>query len=120
VDLARHREVLLQRPLDPGVVLLPRRFQQGLVGDVVRAARALGERLEQAGAREPARELYRRALELDPAGEEMYRRLMRSLIDDGMPAEALQVYGRCRAMLAATLGVGPSAETESIVRALRR
>jgi DNA-binding SARP family transcriptional activator len=53
-------------------------------------------------------------LELDNLAEGLYRRLMIAYRERGEPAEALNVYRRCRHMLSIVLGAKPSAETEAI------
>ena len=46
--------------------------------------------------------------------EALYRRLMAAYREQGEPAEALNVYRRCREMLSIVLGAKPSAETEAV------
>ena len=60
------------------------------------------------------------AIALEPFRETGYRRLMKAHIAAGNRAEALQVYERCRHLLAEELGAYPSPETESVYRGLRR
>ena len=55
---------------------------------------------------------------LEPFREAGYRRLMEAHAAAGNRAEALQVYERCRRLLAEELGAYPSPETESIYREL--
>jgi YVTN family beta-propeller protein len=55
---------------------------------------------------------------LEPFRETGYRRLMEAHVAAGNRAEALQVYERCRRLLAEELGAYPSPETESIYRDL--
>jgi YVTN family beta-propeller protein len=55
---------------------------------------------------------------LAPFREAGYRRLMEAHAAAGNRAEALQVYERCRRLLAEELGTYPSPETESIYRGL--
>jgi WD40 repeat protein/DNA-binding SARP family transcriptional activator len=55
---------------------------------------------------------------LEPFREAGYRRLMEAHAAAGNRAEALQVYERCRRLLAEELGAYPSPETDSIYRAL--
>ena len=65
-----------------------------------------------------ALQIGQRLLELDPLSEVNYRRLMRlhSLVDDR--AAALEVYERCRALLARELGVEPLRETSELASAI--
>jgi YVTN family beta-propeller protein len=58
------------------------------------------------------------AIELAPFRESGYRRLMEAHVAAGNRAEALQVYERCRKLLAEELGAYPSPETESVYRGL--
>ena len=55
---------------------------------------------------------------LAPFRETGYRRLMEAHIAAGNRAEALQVYERCRRLLADELGAYPSPETDAIYRGL--
>src|SRR5262249_47824015 len=55
---------------------------------------------------------------LEPFREAGYRRLMEAHAAAGNRAEALQVYERCRRLLAEELGAYPSPETDSIYREL--
>jgi ABC-type transport system substrate-binding protein/DNA-binding SARP family transcriptional activator len=58
------------------------------------------------------------AVALEPFREAGYRRLMEAHAAAGNRAEALQVYERCRLLLAEELGAYPSPETDSIYRQL--
>ena len=60
----------------------------------------------------------RAAVLLEPFRESGYRRVMQVLASRGDRAEALRVYEECRRLLEDELGVRPSAETESLHRAL--
>jgi class 3 adenylate cyclase/CheY-like chemotaxis protein/DNA-binding SARP family transcriptional activator len=80
----------------------------------LRAVTLLGSSLEAAGQWEQATVLYSQALELDNLAEGLYRRLMIAYRERGEPAEALNVYRRCRHMLSIVLSAKPSAETEAI------
>jgi LuxR family maltose regulon positive regulatory protein len=86
----------------------------------VRLALALGSALERREAAEPAIDLNRRGIELDPLVEAFHRGLMQGLAALGRKAEALQVYGRCRDLLAASLGVEPSIETQRLRERLQQ
>lgn len=63
--------------------------------------------------------LYARATELDTLAELFYRRQMVCLREQGLRAEAIAVYRRCRQTLSVVLGVPPTAETEALFRELR-
>jgi DNA-binding SARP family transcriptional activator/tetratricopeptide (TPR) repeat protein len=58
--------------------------------------------------------LAQEAVELDPFREAGCRQLVRALAAVGDRARALQVYERCRRLLADELGVSPSADTEAV------
>lgn len=59
-----------------------------------------------------------RAIELDHANEAIYRRLMECHASLGHRAEAVDVYSRCRKMLAVTMKVEPSPETTALYEKL--
>lgn len=61
-----------------------------------------------------------RAVAIEPFRESAYRHLMQALAAAGNRAQALQVYERCRRLLADHLGVDPSAETQSVYLDLLR
>ncbi len=77
------------------------------------------ERLEAAGQTATAARLYQRLLEHQPLAEDLVRRLMTCLIQQGQRAEALAVYRGCRQQLSVVLGVRPAAETELLAAGLR-
>jgi LuxR family transcriptional regulator, maltose regulon positive regulatory protein len=96
--------------------LLGRR--QRLASQMFRALMTLGALWEARGAPERAELVYRRGVELDAASESLYRALIAVQLKRGHNAEAVQTYSQCRRMLAATLGVEPSAETQALIRAI--
>src|SRR4029077_4046821 len=65
-----------------------------------------------------AQDQARAAVELEPFRESGYRRLMQVLVKRGDRAEAVRVYQDCKRRLADELGVAPSDETESLLRAV--
>lgn len=65
-------------------------------------------------------ECYRRAIEVDPLAETLYRRLMLHYGQRNQHSEALSTYGRLHAMLASQLGLKPSAESRELYERLRR
>ena len=85
----------------------------------MRAVAVAGSFLEARGEWDQAAALFSRALELDNLAEALYRRLMACYRELGEPAEALNVYRRCRDMLSIVLRVKPSPETEAIRASLR-
>jgi ATP/maltotriose-dependent transcriptional regulator MalT/DNA-binding SARP family transcriptional activator len=74
----------------------------------------LGEHFEHAGHWADAANLYERGVEIDTLAETLYRRLMVCLHRQGQYAEAIEVFRRCRKMLAVVLGVKPSRETDEV------
>jgi LuxR family maltose regulon positive regulatory protein len=73
---------------------------------------------EESGDYEKAAERYQRALDVDDLAEEFYQRLMSCFRRLGRYAEAISVYRRCRNILAAELGIEPSAGTEALYRGI--
>lgn len=86
----------------------------------MRVVERAGDHLESVGRTEDAEQLYRRALQLDPIAEAVYRRLIRSLARRGEKAGAIEVYRRCREMLSIVLNVTPAPETERLYQSLRQ
>jgi DNA-binding SARP family transcriptional activator len=76
-----------------------------------RVVERAGARYAASGRTDDAERCYRRALDLDPIAEAIYRRLMQSLASRGEAAAAVEVYQRCRETLSALLGTKPSPET---------
>ena len=62
----------------------------------------------------PALEYTFRQTELEPGGEEAYRRAMRLLALSGQRSAALAQYERCRQVLEAELNAEPDAETTAL------
>ena len=83
-----------------------------------RALSALAEACLRSGDAAEAAKWAEQAIALAPFREVGYRRLMEAHAAAGNRAEALQVYERCRRLLAEELGAYPSPETESIYRGL--
>ncbi len=78
----------------------------------------LAQHVEQ-GDLETSLDLGERLVRLEPLAEETYQALMRLHLGRGALGPAMREYQRCRAALAAGLGVAPSAETEALRRAIR-
>jgi DNA-binding SARP family transcriptional activator len=90
-------------------------WRERLVGALERLAE-LAEAQGDAGA---AVEWTRRALRHDRLREASHRALMRRLAAAGERAQAMAAYRRCRDVLAAELGIPPSAETRALLEELR-
>ncbi|RKT43000.1 BTAD domain-containing putative transcriptional regulator [Thiocapsa rosea] len=71
------------------------------------------------GDLEASLDLGERLVRMEPLAEETYQALMRLHLGRGALGSAMREYQRCRAALAAGLGVAPSAETEALRRAIR-
>ena len=78
----------------------------------------IGDQLEESGHWKIASEYYRRSLDIDDASEALYQRLMICNRELGLYADAVEVYKRCKKLLATKLGIEPSPKTEAIYRNL--
>ncbi len=96
--------------------LLPVRNR--LSGRFQRFVMRLGDHWEAAAQWPRAAELFERAVELDPLGEEFYRRWMVCLREQGHRTQAIDVFRRCRQILSVTLGVKPAEATEAVYSGL--
>jgi peptide/nickel transport system substrate-binding protein len=83
-----------------------------------RALSVLADACLYSGAAREAAKWAEALIALSPFRESGYRRLMEAHAAAGNRAEALQVYERCRRLLADELGAYPSPETESVYRQL--
>ncbi len=79
----------------------------------------LGSKLQGMGNSAAAASVFERVVEQQPLAEDIYRRLIGCLIAMGRPAEAFEVYRRCRHQLSVVLGIRPAPETEALVNNLR-
>lgn len=68
---------------------------------------------------EQAMVCYHKALEIEPLAEGVYRGLMRCHLATNQKAGVLEVYERCRRVMAAQLGLKPSLDTEALARHAR-
>jgi DNA-binding SARP family transcriptional activator len=82
------------------------------------ALERLGDAAEAAGDPAAAADWARRALAHDPVRERVHRALIRRLAAQGRRDGALAAYRRCRAVLAAELGVAPGPETRALAARL--
>ena len=101
---------LANEPEQAWSIALRDRLRHRFVRTVVEIAR----HWQQAGEPERALDVLERALELDSAAEALYRSLMECYAGLGRRADAVDAYGRCRTMLAATLRIPPSPETTAL------
>jgi DNA-binding SARP family transcriptional activator len=81
---------------------------------LLRVIAEAGRLYERKGQWESAAECYQKGLHADRFVEELYRRLMICYQRLGRRAEAVQLYDRCRRLLQANLGIGPSPTTEAV------
>jgi LuxR family transcriptional regulator, maltose regulon positive regulatory protein len=84
----------------------------------LRAIEELGRRFESQHDNAGAVRCYQRGLEVEPAAEALYLRLMCCHQALQQPAEALAVYRRCRRAMATLVGVAPSREIEAVLASL--
>ena len=84
-----------------------------------RAAVRTGRARRETGDLEAADAAYRRALRIDPLGEEAAAGLIRVLVEAGRRSEALQVYRRFRDRRRDELDLPPSGELRELVEGLR-
>jgi len=113
VDLAS--EPFLPDMVDEWALEAQDAWRDRLVGALER----LAELAEAQGDAAAAVEWTRRALRLDRLREAGHRALMRRLAAAGERAQAMAAYRRCRDLLAAELGIPPSAETRALFEELR-
>ena len=95
-------------------------YREKLRARFLQVVERAGDRLESSARSGDAEQLYRRALQLDPVAEAIYRRLIRSLARRGEQAEAIDVYRRCREMLSIVLNGKPAPETERLYESIRQ
>ncbi len=88
--------------------------RENLKNRLLRIVLALGRHYEQAGQWENAAKHYVKGLDTDNLAEEFYQRLILCNLQLGRRAEAMALYNRCRSLLRAELGIGPSPETTAI------
>jgi len=94
-------------------------MRERLKNKYLRIIERLTRYFQESGRWDQALDYYHRGLEVDDLMEEFYRGLMLCYQSLGRRAEALSVYQRCRRILASSLGISPSPQTEELYRALR-
>ncbi len=94
-------------------------YRDKLRAQFMRLVELTGAHYTASGRCDDAERCYRKALELDPVAERIYRRLMQSLAGRGETAAAIDVYRRCREMLSVLLGTKPSPETAAAYERVR-
>ncbi|WP_020562454.1 AfsR/SARP family transcriptional regulator [Methylosarcina fibrata] len=93
-------------------------FRERLRSHFLKLSERLGSLLEQEEDWPAALDCYHRVVEIEPAAESFYRRLMICQAQLGRRAEALAVYQRCRRVLLTHLGISPTAETQNLYQKL--
>ncbi|MDR3553981.1 MAG: BTAD domain-containing putative transcriptional regulator [Syntrophobacteraceae bacterium] len=91
-------------------------YRERLRARFSRLVSRIGDQLEKAGQWEKAIEIYQKGLDIDDISEEFYQHLMVCYCELDLNANAMEVYRRCKKLLAAKLGIGPSPKTEAIYR----
>ncbi|MGB5831997.1 MAG: BTAD domain-containing putative transcriptional regulator [Thiohalocapsa sp.] len=86
---------------------------------VLRGLQALLAHQVDQGDLEASLDLGERLVQMEPLAEETYQALMRLHLGRGALGPAMREYQRCRAVLKASLGVGPSVDTEALRQAIR-
>lgn len=86
----------------------------------VRGMERLGDMLEGEGSHDLAASCYEEAIDIEPAAENLYRRLMRCYQTLQRPTEALAVYRRCLIALTSILQVEPTDETRALYEEIGR
>ncbi len=109
-----------------GGLFLENNFEEGVTASLreslqtrfLKSMKKMASHYAAAGEWEKAAECYLRGLESDNLNEEFYRSLMVCYVNSGRKADALRLFDRCRKTLEASLGIGPSLETEAVLRGL--
>lgn len=92
--------------------------REALKNGMLRSIIAAGRHHERAGAWEQAAAWWMRGLEVDDLAEYFYQRLMVCHAKLGNNSEAAKTYLLCRGRLHDQLGIGPSAETQTLYSTL--
>ncbi len=88
------------------------RIRNRLLGSIFK----VGRFWERRGRWEQAIACYNCGLQIDPLVEQLYYRLMKAHLRQGDGAVALEIYNRCRRLLASTLGVMPGRKIVQLYR----
>ena len=91
-------------------------MRQNLRAEFLKWILRIGEIYEDERNLQDALDLYKRARDLEPLEEELYRRLMVLYGRMGRKAEVVLTYRLCRQILTKDLGLKPSEKTEEIYR----
>ena len=94
-------------------------MREYLHGKFLKSLSRMGEHLVKTGQYDRARQAIECGLDIDTCAEDLYRLLMVCMHCQGLKAEALSVFERCKRTLHVELGTTPSADTEALARSLR-
>jgi predicted ATPase/DNA-binding SARP family transcriptional activator len=112
--LALYRGELLPGHYEDWIEPVRRRLERRLL----EGARELATALEAQGDLAGAIAALRRAVEIDPLGEEAHRELMAALVRAGESAKALEVYAHVSGRLERELGASPSTATAALASSI--
>jgi DNA-binding SARP family transcriptional activator len=94
-------------------------YRERLRDKYLRLVMRIGDHQKKLGQWEEALNYFLKGLEVDPLVEEFCQQMMICYEKLGQRAHALEVYQRCKRMLASTLGCDPSPRTQALYRSLR-
>lgn len=94
-------------------------YRERLRGRFCQLINRAGEWLEKAERWETAVMLYQKGIDTDCLSEEFYQRLMICFRKLGRDSNAVDVYNRWRKLLAASMGIEPSARTRAIYDSIK-
>lgn len=94
-------------------------YRERLHSKFQRTILAAGTYLEEHGHCDLAIKIYENGLEIDDLSERAYLNLMRCYCRLGQQSEAMKVYRRCKGILMAHLGIGPSSETNAYYQSIK-
>ncbi|MFN0317480.1 MAG: bacterial transcriptional activator domain-containing protein [Burkholderiales bacterium] len=84
----------------------------------LKSVETLGQELEDQQLWDQAPRLYSGALDAGPIAEVFYQGLMRCRLKMGQVSEGVSTFRRLRQILSVSLGIAPSAESETLHRTL--
>jgi LuxR family maltose regulon positive regulatory protein len=94
-------------------------YRERLRDKYLRLVMRIGEHHKKTDQWEEALACFLKGIDVDPLVEEFYQQMMVCYEKLGQQSRALEVYQRCKRMLASTLGCDPSPKTQALYRSLR-
>jgi LuxR family transcriptional regulator, maltose regulon positive regulatory protein len=85
----------------------------------IQAVDKIGVRAQHRAEWLAAHEIYQRALEVEPAAEQLHQGAIRCQLAMGLHGEAVAAYRRCERALRSTFGVQPSETTRRLLESLQ-